>query len=86
LSTTGPRLPPEDRPEPADAVSAVLDVNIANARYRPRATIHPNDSYEAVVLYPGEYEIRRGGTDGSLTGTVAVPGSGVRNGTTARAG
>jgi dolichyl-diphosphooligosaccharide--protein glycosyltransferase len=54
--------------------------------YRQQVRTGPDGEYDLVVPYPGEYEVRRGGTDGNRTGTVTVPEPAVRNGTTVRAG
>ncbi|MEF8885915.1 MAG: STT3 domain-containing protein [Haloarculaceae archaeon] len=63
-----------------------VDIPNDSFPYRQQVTAGPDGRYELVVPYPGEYEVRRGGPDGNRTGTVVVPESAVRTGTTVRAG
>ncbi len=53
--------------------------------YRQQVTTDSDGRYDLVVPYPGEYAVRRGGSDGTRTGTVTIPEPAVRNGTTVRA-
>ena len=75
---------------PNATVEVRTDVDIPNDsfRYRQRVRTWQNGTYEVVVPYPGEYEVRRGVENENETaaGTVTVPESSVRNGTSVRVG
>jgi len=85
----GARVTGRATPNATVEVRANVDVPHASFFYRKQVTTRPNGTYEAVVPYPGEYEVRtavgnenRNGT--GATATVTVPDPAVRNGTSVR--
>jgi dolichyl-diphosphooligosaccharide--protein glycosyltransferase len=78
----GARVTGQAAPNTTVEVRTTVDIPNDSFRYRQRATTGADGTYELLVPYPGEYEVRTGVGSGNatVTGTVSVPESAVGNG------
>jgi len=79
----GARVTGQAAPNTTVAVRTDVDIPNDSFRYRKQVRTDQNGTYEAVVPYPGEYEVRTGVGDANQTGTTTatVTEPAVRNGT-----
>jgi dolichyl-diphosphooligosaccharide--protein glycosyltransferase len=84
----GARVTGRANPNATVEVRTTVEIPNDSFRYRQQVQTGRNGSYEVLVPYPGEYEVRTGvgGGNATVTGTVTVPESAVENGTNVSVG